>query len=82
VTVNNLLGIQTMVALGLEKQFSRLLISAGVFNVILCLALVRLFAAQGAGAAVLTTELLVTATMIAVLRRHGVSTLHLVGSSA
>lgn len=82
VAVSNVLGIQTLVVLGFDKQFSRILIGAGLFNVVLCLVLVRLFAAQGAGAAVLATEFLVTAAMISVLRRHGISTLRLVGCSA
>jgi PST family polysaccharide transporter len=72
VAVSNVLGIQTMIPFGLDKQFSRILIVAGLFNVSLALPLIHLFAAQGAGASVLFTEIIVTITMIVVLRRHNI----------
>jgi polysaccharide transporter, PST family len=70
VAISNVLGIQIMVPLGFDKQFSRILILAGLFNLALCVPLVHLFAARGAGASVLCTETLVTVLMIFVLRRH------------
>lgn len=72
VAISNVLGVQTMITFGLDKQFSRVLISAGVVNVVLGLLLVHLFAAQGAAASVLCTECFVTVSMIVVLDRHDI----------
>jgi PST family polysaccharide transporter len=72
VAVSNVLGIQTMIPFGLDRQFSRILIVAGLFNISLAIPLIRLFEAQGAGASVLCTEIIVTTTMIFVLHRHNI----------
>jgi PST family polysaccharide transporter len=72
VAVSNVLGIQTMIPFGLDRQFSRILIVAGLFNITLAIPLIKLFAAQGAGASVLFTEILVTTTIIFVLHRHNI----------
>ncbi len=73
VAVSNVLGVQIMLTFGLDKQFSRILVVGGIFNVALCIPLVHFFAARGAGAAVLCTEFLVTTAMILVLHRRRVS---------
>jgi PST family polysaccharide transporter len=70
VAVSNVLGVQTMIPFGFDRQFSRILIIAGVFNVSLAIPLIHLFAAQGAGASVLFTEVIVMAGMIVVLRHN------------
>ncbi len=72
VAVSNVLGVQIMIPLGLDKQFSRILIVAGLINVSLALPLIHRFAAQGAGASVLFTEIIVTISMIFVLRHHNI----------
>lgn len=72
VAVSNVLGIQVMVTFGFDKQFSRILIMAGIFNLSLAVPLVKLYAAVGAGASVFLTEVLVTVVMIVVLQRHGI----------
>jgi PST family polysaccharide transporter len=72
VAVSNVLGVQTMIPFGLDKQFSRILIVSGFINVSLAIPLIRIFAAQGAGASVLCTEIIVTTTMIFVLHRHNI----------
>jgi PST family polysaccharide transporter len=72
VAVSNVLGVQTMIPFGFDRQFSRILIVAGVLNVSLAIPLIHLFAAQGAGASVLFTEIIVTIGMIAVLRHHNI----------
>jgi PST family polysaccharide transporter len=82
VAISNVLGIQTMVSLGLDKQFSRILILAGLFNIALGVPLIRVYAACGAGISVLLTELLVTTVMILELNRHEVKLSHLMGISA
>jgi polysaccharide transporter, PST family len=73
IAISNVLGVQTMLPFGLDKPFSRILIAGGIFNVLLAVPLVKLFGAQGAGAAVLATESLVTISMAIALKRHGIS---------
>jgi polysaccharide transporter, PST family len=72
IAISNILGVQTMVPFGLDRQFSRILIGSGLLNLVIAIPLIRLFGAQGAGAAVLTTETVVTVTMFFVLRNHGI----------
>lgn len=82
VALSNVLGIQIMVSLGLDKQFSRILVFAGFFNLALGIPLIWRYAALGAGASVLCTEFLVTAVMIVVLNRHKISLVRLIGAAA
>ncbi len=72
IAISSVLGVQTMVAFGLDRQFSRILLAAGMLNLVLALPLVFLFGAVGAGASVLVTETFVTATMWVVLSRGGI----------
>jgi PST family polysaccharide transporter len=73
IALSNVLGLQTMIPFGLDKQFSRILIFAGVFNVLFAIPLVKIFGATGAGASVFSTEILVSGAMIISLRQHGLS---------
>lgn len=72
VAVSNVLGIQTMITFNLDRQFSLILVLAGIFNAVIAIPLVHFFAATGAGAAVLCTEFLVTVSMWLILERHGI----------
>ncbi len=72
IAISNVLGIQTMIPFGLDRQFSRILIGAGLVNVAIAVPLIRLFGARGAGAAVLCTETLITLTMFLVLHKQRV----------
>ena len=72
VAISNILGIQTMVVFGYEKAFSRILMTAGVFNVALACVLIRVMGAPGAGAAVLATEFFIALAMLWYLRRVGI----------
>lgn len=72
IVVSNVLGVQIMVSFGLDKQFSRILIFAGLFNLALAIPLIKMFAARGAGASVLVTEFLVTVLMVVVLRHYNI----------
>jgi PST family polysaccharide transporter len=73
IAVSNVLGIQTMIPFGLDKQFSRILVAAGFVNVAVAIPLINWHGAQGAGASVLLTEVLVTTTMASVLARRGIN---------
>ncbi len=73
IAISNVLGTQTMITFGLDRQFSRILIGAGLLNIFMAMPLVKLFAAQGAGASLLITEAVVTLTMIFVLRNHDIN---------
>ncbi len=72
IAISNVLGIQTMITFGLDRQFSRILIAAGLLNIAMAVPLIKLFAAQGAGASLLITETVVTLTMVFVLRNHDI----------
>lgn len=82
IAVSNVLGVQSMIPFGLDRQFSRILIAAGIFNVFLAWPLIVHFGAVGAGIAVLSTECLVTLTMLVVLERHDISIFSQHGISA
>jgi len=73
IAVSSVLGSQTMVPFGLDRQFSRILIVSGAFNLCLGMALIHLFAACGAGISVLATESLVAASMLLTLQSHKIS---------
>jgi PST family polysaccharide transporter len=70
IAISNVLGIQTMMTFGLDRQLSRILLASGILNVVIGVPLIYLFAAQGAGVAVLVTEATVVVAMLAVLKRH------------
>ena len=61
-----------MIPFGLDVQFSRILILAGVFNIILAVPLIHIFGAAGAGMSVLATEVSVTFAMFVLLERQGI----------
>jgi len=73
--MTDLFGVQTMLPLGMKKSFSRILISSGFLNVALLPLLAKLFAEQGAAAAVLIAESSVAAALAYVLYWQGVSLL-------
>jgi len=63
VGLSNVFGIQTLLPLGKKETFTRIVMLAGAINIALLLVLAGAFGAQGAAAAVLTTEVLVTLAM-------------------
>jgi polysaccharide transporter, PST family len=73
VAVTSVLGVLTMLSFGLDKQFSRILIAAGILNLTVGIPLISRFAAQGGGASVLLTETFVTVMMGLILRLNGVN---------
>jgi O-antigen/teichoic acid export membrane protein len=71
VGLNTVLGSLTMINLGLKREFSRILLLCGLFNLAMLLALGGPFGAQGAAASLLITEILVTAWTAVYLARRG-----------
>jgi polysaccharide transporter, PST family len=71
VAVSNVLGIQTMLTFGMQREFSRILLISGLLNIALMFPLVFLFAARGAAVSVLATECSVTTMMWILLKRRG-----------
>lgn len=65
--LSNVFGIQTMLPLGLEKSFSRIVMLSGIINISLILALAPVWGAEGAAAAIVITESLVTLAMVLVV---------------
>lgn len=61
--LSNVLGIQTMLTLGMKQLFSRILLASGLCNLILIVPLSLYQGETGAATAVLITECLVTCTM-------------------
>lgn len=64
VALSNVLGIQTMLVLGYNKEFSRILITSGIICLIILFPLSYFYEAPGAALAVLMTELSVTIMML------------------
>jgi PST family polysaccharide transporter len=73
VAVTSVLGVLTMLSFGLDKQFSRILIAAGLLNLSVGIPLISRFGAQGGGASVLVTEAFVTVMMGIILRLNGIN---------
>lgn len=76
--VSNVLGIQTMIPFGFDRQFSRILLISGLLNIALGTPLIHFIGASGAGISVLVTEACVTLTMIGFLQRNDIRILSLV----
>ena len=69
VGVNNILGIQGLVAFGHEKYFSKIVIFAGLLHLIILLLLIFLLGSLGAAIAVVITELIIGIIEYMILRR-------------
>lgn len=67
VAMSNVMGYETMLPLGMEKIFSKVLIAASVFNLIIIYPLISWDGANGTALAVLATETFVTGMMAMIL---------------
>ena len=70
--ISNVLGVNTMIPFGLDRQFSRIVLVAGVVNVLLASLLIRHFGAQGGGASILVAEVIVVSGIVISLQRNGI----------
>lgn len=68
VAASNVLGIQWMLPLGLDRPFTRIIVAAGAVNVGLAVVLAPRGGALGMAAAVVASEVLVTVAMLTYLR--------------
>lgn len=71
VPIGSVLGLQWMVPLGLDGSLTRIVLCAGVCNVILAVALVPRFGTMGMALAVVASEAIVVTSMWVVLERKG-----------
>lgn len=69
--LSNIFGIQTMLTFNFKKQFSNILISASIVNVILAFILVPVLKHIGTSISVLISETAVTLIMFLFLRKKG-----------
>ncbi|HAT2491752.1 TPA: flippase [Aeromonas hydrophila] len=69
VGLSNVFGIQTLLVLGHKQIFSKILMMAGVINIIFIFPLTSIYAEIGAATSVLMTEVIVTITMVVVIMK-------------
>jgi PST family polysaccharide transporter len=70
--VSNILGIQWMLPFGMDRAFNRIVVSAGILNVVLAVVLSRSLGPVGTALSVLTSQTFVSICMlIALLRSRG-----------
>lgn len=72
ICLSNLLGIQTMVTFGLQAEFSKILISSGLLNLVMIFPLTLIWSGAGTAVSLLITECTVTIAMAMVLQANGI----------
>ncbi len=70
VAMSNVMGYETMLPLGMEKIYSRVLIAASILNLMIIIPLISWGGAEGTAWAMLVTESFVTIAMAVVLWRR------------
>ncbi len=75
IALSNVLGIQWMLPLGLDRAFNLIIVTAGGINLLLGTALASRFAGLGMAISVVAAEVLVTAAMLVYLILRGISPL-------
>lgn len=60
ISVSNVFGIQTMLNFGWQKEFSRMLVGAAIFNLMIVIPLAIVWHGEGVAVSMVLTELLVT----------------------
>jgi PST family polysaccharide transporter len=76
IAISNVLGIQTMIPFGLERELSRIYVVAGFGSLPLSIVLIRQYGAVGAAVSVLMVELAIIFCMWAALRQRGLNLLY------
>ena len=62
IAVSNVFAAQAMIPFGMDRLLSRILLFAGIMNILIAVVFIKAFAAVGAGISVLVTESFVTIT--------------------
>jgi polysaccharide transporter, PST family len=75
IALSNVLGIQWMIPLGMDRAFNAIILSAGALNLTLATVLARRYAQTGMASAVVAAEILVTLAMYLWLKKTGVTLL-------
>ena len=70
--LSNIFGIQTMLAFGMQKIFSRILFASAIVNFLLVFPLIYFFEALGLAVTVVLVEVFVTITMYIVLLKNNI----------
>ena len=70
--LSNIFGIQTMVAFGMQRIFSRILMASALLNFILVCPMIYMWQGIGLAITVLIVESFVTVTMYIVLRKNNI----------
>jgi len=70
--VSNVFGIQVMLALGMQRMFSRILIMSGVLNLLLVVVLAHFYGALGVAITMVIVETFVTVAMGVYIHAQGV----------
>jgi O-antigen/teichoic acid export membrane protein len=69
--LSNVFGVQTMLTFGMNKEFNRIVTGSAILNLLLTIPFARMWGASGAAAAILVTEIVVTAAMFLQVRSLG-----------
>lgn len=75
IALSNVFGIQTMLPFGMQREFSRVLISAAVFNTCIVIPMIYAFEGLGVCVSITLTECFVTGSMWYALKRQGINLL-------
>jgi len=75
ISLSNIFGIQTMLTFNYKDAFSKILIAAGILNIILAFVLVPFFKEVGISIAVVITEIFVTVSMFVYIEKKGIKLL-------
>lgn len=68
----HIFGVQTMLTFGLEKDYSRVTLAAGLLHLAVLTPLILRFGAAGAAGATVITQIVMAATLGYFLTRHGI----------
>lgn len=72
IALSNIFGIQTMVAFGMQRVFSRILMYSAVLNFILVFPMIYMWNAVGLAITTVVVEVFVTITMYFTLRKYNI----------
>lgn len=70
IALSNVFGIQTMLTFGMQRDFSRIIMIAAVFNTCLVLPMIYFFEGLGVCISITLTECFVTVAMWYILRKN------------